>query len=470
MRIFLWILFASLLPSWDGLAEEDWQPAVGVDVREVARWPTDQVVLHDGRRLEGLIRQADSRRVELVEVGRKPGRPMYLLVRWIDREEIAQIQRLDTVERHELQRRIFAFRKRTKIAAALRQQIHLTVRSQDDVEHLHYEGPWFTLDSTADEPLTREVVVRVEQMMAGFRTFIRPQHEPPSPPRIVLLNTQQEYLAFQQRAALRIEHAAYFDVQKNEIIAGGELAALSQRLEEIRQHHRQLREKLEQRDEQLQTILTRLTHQLREAGHDEDVIRDLRKAARSEWKRKLREPKEAAIRLAERENEAIVQEKFRVLYHEAFHAYLENYVFDRTRYKVPAWLNEGLAQVFESGLLDAGLLRLDAPDPTRLASLQRELRGPQVLPLVELITAPAEEFLVQHGEQARRSNRLYLYSWGLAFYLIFEGRTLDSEALDRYLKIDSQIHDPVRRFEAMVDMPLDKFEAQWRQAMLQYRS
>jgi hypothetical protein len=306
-------------------------------------------------------------------------------------------------------------------------------------------------------------------MVAGFRTFIRPQHKPERPPRIVLLNSQPEYLAFQQRAGLAIQHAAYFDLRRNEVIAGGELAVLSQQLKEISQHHQQLLEKFQDREQELQRILARLTRQLREAGHDENVIRELRTAARNEWNRKLREPKEAAIRMAERENEALLRDKFRVLYHEAFHAYLENYVFDKAKYHVPRWMNEGLAQVFESGLLDAGLLRLDAPDPGLLTLLQEELRGPQVLPLVELLTAPVEQFLVQHGDEARRSNRLYLYSWGLAYYLIFEGRMLDSQALDQYLRVDAGARDPLQLFEAMVDMPIGKFEDQWREAMLDYR-
>ena len=43
---------------------------------------------------------------------------------------------------------------------------------------------------------------------------------------------------------------------------------------------------------------------------------------------------------------------FRRLAHEAFHAYLETYVYPRQAYDVPRWLNEGLAQTFEAGLLE----------------------------------------------------------------------------------------------------------------------
>ena len=60
------------------------------------------------------------------------------------------------------------------------------------------------------------------------------------------------------------------------------------------------------------------------------------------------------------------------LFHEAFHAYLENYVYPQTDHDVPRWLNEGLAQVFEGGQLESGSLRLDAPDTARLKLLQED--------------------------------------------------------------------------------------------------
>ncbi|NIP84408.1 MAG: hypothetical protein GTO03_02155, partial [Planctomycetales bacterium] len=135
-------------------------------------------------------------------------------------------------------------------------------------------------------------------------------------------------------------------------------------------------------------------------------------------------------------------------------------------YDVPRWLNEGLAQVFESGLWEAGVLRLDAPDPALLAALQADLQGAQPLPLGELLAAPVAQFLVRHGQQAGRSHRLYLYSWGLAYYLIFEGRLLDSAALEHYLGAGQGQGDPQARFEALVKMPLGKFQAQWRAAMV----
>ena len=158
------------------------------------------------------------------------------------------------------------------------------------------------------------------------------------------------------------------------------------------------------------------------------------------------------------------------LYHEAFHAYLENYVYPQADHDVPRWLNEGLAQVFEGGQLEYGSLRLDAPDANRLKALQQDLRSPQVLPLAELLTADESRFLVLHPGGAQASQRYYLYSWGLAYYLAFRQPILETPALDHYVEQAAGKRPPIERFEKLVGMPLAEFEANWRTEMLTMKS
>src|SRR6516225_9397706 len=45
---------------------------------------------------------------------------------------------------------------------------------------------------------------------------------------------------------------------------------------------------------------------------------------------------------------------FQTLYHEAFHAYLVNFVYPPEDGEAPRWLNEGLAQIFETAIVEAG--------------------------------------------------------------------------------------------------------------------
>ncbi len=74
---------------------------------------------------------------------------------------------------------------------------------------------------------------------------------------------------------------------------------------------------------------------------------------------------------------------FAQLYHEAFHAYVENYVCPPADVTLPHWLNEGLAQIFEAGQMEGDSLRIDAPDRKRLVQLQDDLRGEQPLKIEE---------------------------------------------------------------------------------------
>ena len=96
---------------------------------------------------------------------------------------------------------------------------------------------------------------------------------------------------------------------------------------------------------------------------------------------------------------------FTRLAHEAFHAYLETYVYPRQVYDVPRWLNEGLAQTFEVGLLESDSLRIDTPNAVALAQLQSDLRSARPLELSELLGAGSNTFLSAHtsaGEAASR--------------------------------------------------------------------
>jgi hypothetical protein len=133
---------------------------------------------------------------------------------------------------------------------------------------------------------------------------------------------------------------------------------------------------------------------------------------------------------------------------------------------VPRWLNEGLAQVFESVQLDGEVLRIDAADPDRL----RELRADGArLPLATLLNTRDQEFLAGELLGSRGGaavQRTYLYSWALAYYLAFQEYRLTGAAMEEYVAPQLAPSDPLARFERLVDMPLDEFEQRFRRAML----
>src|SRR5205814_206190 len=53
---------------------------------------------------------------------------------------------------------------------------------------------------------------------------------------------------------------------------------------------------------------------------------------------------------------AVRDRLFTRLYHEAFHAYLGTFVYPAREGTLPHWFNEGLAQIFETAIMEVGEL------------------------------------------------------------------------------------------------------------------
>jgi hypothetical protein len=86
--------------------------------------------------------------------------------------------------------------------------------------------------------------------------------------------------------------------------------------------------------------------------------------------------------------------------------------------------------------------------------------------LDDLLTADATQFISTHRNEAAQSSRLYLYSWGLAYFLTFEQPLLGTKKLEDYVRPDTTGLSAIERFETLVDMPLDQFQQRWRAAMM----
>jgi hypothetical protein len=173
-------------------------------------------------------------------------------------------------------------------------------------------------------------------------------------------------------------------------------------------------------------------------------------------------------------NERLFQEAtarlFQRLNHEAFHAYLANFVYPPDQADVPRWLNEGLAQIFETEIVEAGELRVGHPDRERTRRVQNLIRNDQLLGLTALLKSGPKQFLVEHATEKQLSDKHYLASWALAFYLTFERRLLGSKAMDDYVHALHGGSDPLAAFRELVGQPLEDFEKDFRAYLTKLRS
>ena len=253
------------------------------------------------------------------------------------------------------------------------------------------------------------------------------------------------------------------------VVVGSDLGRLAEQIAAAdREHQQQLKDEKLRHAAFLRQI-DELNRELEKQGLSKDERGKIVTAAKVRSDNQLVDL-EQRIKAAGRKNRAAfdqtLQQTLRRLYHEAFHAYLENYVYPRAEHDVPRWLNEGLAQIFEAGLLDADTLRVDAPTPQQLARLQGDLASNAPLSLAALLTAEPGAFLVPHRSDGLASEQHYLYSWGLAYYVTFQMSLLGTAGLDRYVApLTNDASDPIARFEKLAGMRLDAFERQWRRHM-----
>jgi hypothetical protein len=430
-----------------------------------------------GRVLRGLIVSENIDSVDFMEIRRPPGRRMFLIMQWrYPQEKIDEVVRLPDPQRQQLEQLIHDFK-----SAEAPPQIEMTRGGDGGSATWHCEiatllpadsgaAGKLIVDSTAEEQTTRLSILRIEQIFAAYAEILPPRRARPAAPlQINLFGAMQQYHDFLDGQGLRLENPAVYIPAKNLLAAGSELSAYAEQLKDVRRRHAELHKEYDDLAKRMPGYLVQFRKDLAAGGYSKDEQSRFARAAENRWK-KQQDELDQQIHSAEQKNfdefNRVTQRMFVRLFHEAFHAYLENYVYPQADHDVPRWLNEGLAQVFEGGQLESGSLRLDAPDAARLKLLQQDLRSPQVLSLAELLTADQGRFLVLHPGGVQASQRYYLYSWGLAYYLAFRQPLLETPALDRYVDPAAAKQSPIERFQTLVNMPLAEFEANWRGEIL----
>lgn len=430
----------------------------------IGHWDLERLELRDHRELRGYIESEDPYWLHLVQIERPAGRPMHLVIRPVKRDLVAEVDRLEAHQRAKLRERIEAFRNRATIEAARADAVELALVTRAGDHFLRYRGKWFTLESDLDEPVTRQIIVRLEQVFTAYRQVLPPRTKPTRPLTVKVFGSMGAYEDFLKRAAIRVPRPACFVEDDNLVAAGSRMKLVAAQLTKIEARHARLQAQLDKLRAELRGRLKEAGENLRRQGVPPAQIRKLALRETAQLQREI-DDIENELKKCARENartfDRFMADVFSRLYHEAFHAYLENYVYPHDRFDVPRWLNEGLAVTFERGQLESDTLRVDAPNPAALEQLQKDLRGDRPLSLAALLSAPARAF-VENGS----AKLLYAHSWGVAYYLTFERNLLAAPALDRYVQPSAAEMPPVERFEQFVGQPLAEFERGWREYVL----
>ena len=425
-------------------------------------WPLDEVTLRNGARFQGLILKETPAATDFRVVIRKPGRPTMTLTTSFTAREVAAVRRLGEADRVILQAKLAELDPRGDGERKQMEALELA-----DADWLgkpgaarRYASERFVLVSGASEEVTRRAAVRLEQIYAAFTRFLPPRRTPERPTAVLLAGRVEDYRQLLGRDAPPVLNAAIYDPAANRVVCGSDLREFDEQLTASRAKHKLGRARLDEYEAELRTLYRQSKPEL-----DRHLVAVQRERDR--------------LREADRQNslafDRATRRLFALLYHEAFHSYLATSVYPpatpeevragRGPGELPRWLNEGLAQVFETAVVEAGELRVGHADPERLERAQALFRAKP--PSVgEVLRAGPVQYLAAHSGQKSDASRAYLVSWAVTFHLTFERRVLGTPEFTKYLETVNTGGEPVAAFEAWVGQDLPAFEAELREAVL----
>lgn len=455
------------LPGWLGVVLAvlgSGPPLRGADVPGADDWQYDVVRLRDGDRLRGLVVEQDADHVLIHCVRRNPGRPTIVSPIRLDAGDVVKVDRLDDEHRTELRRRLTGLLRQRRM---LMEQIKLldpdargTAPAEETVklhkvpwvlpgrgEALGYQSAHFRLVSNAQPRIVRLAAIQLEQVYDAYARCLPARVTKAVPTTIILTRSLTDYRALARGPGRSLLNPAFYDPARNRIVCGNDFQALCEELRQTRRRHEKLTADLNAREKELARVY----------GGKGRIPRDLRQP--------LEEARKKIRTVEARNNAAFDQTRNRLferLYHEAFHAYLANFVYPPRAESVPRWLNEGLAQIVETAIFEVGELRVGHADPRRLAAVRAALKRGTLLPVADLLRSGSKQFVIAHAGDRQLSDRSYLASWALAYYLTFERKLLRTRAFDDYIHALGRGTNPVEAFRTLVGQPLPQFEKQFR--------
>lgn len=410
-----------------------------------ATWAYDTIRLVNGSTFRGLLLGDDGPAVRFRVVTRAPGRPTVTLTTEFPKSNVMEITRLTDADRATLRARLAELDptgqgERERMASLAFTPAPWLGKAEGARQ---YESDDFTLVSTAPEDLTRRAAVRLEQLAAAFRRFLPSRAERPKPTAVYLAPTPAEFRALLGPTAPPFANPAVFDVMGNRIVCGSDLQRFGAELTGSVLHHERQRIAIDRYEAE---------------------VRKLYRDSKPDLERFLATCREQRLKLAvaeaanDRAFDAATKRLFGTLYHELFHAYAANAAFPDA--DLPRWLNEGLAQLFESAVVEAGELRVDHADADRLKAVREFVRpgGPGLMSWAELLRADANGFLVKHTDTTAATDRAYATAWLAAHDLLFRRHALGTETFVTYRKAVKAGTDPAKAFETWTGLTTDEYD------------
>jgi hypothetical protein len=423
----------------------------------------DRLVLTSGSRFEGLVVEEQPQQIRFQYLERKPGVRTLVFDTYFERGEIASLSKAQEPGRSRAKKVIENLRLAKEREEAKTREIKLVAAPWVSDPPLpregvrggswRYQGSYFILHSNAQDDLIRLICVRLDEIFAAYVKTLGRRQEAARPTNILIFASLAEYQGWQQKRGMQFLNPAVYDPAANPIIVGCDLGRLGTELAALRKKNEE---------------------QLREIGiQKEKLSKHFQGQPPASQLRQLQSLHRQVQSVGAENEKTLAQLQtafFATLYHEAFHAYLDNWVYPAAQFEVPRWLNEGLAQLFESSFVEIGELRIGRIDPARLQSIQDEVRRGRFLTLRDILLSPPQQFFARHTLEAFEADRQYAAAWALAHFLTYDLKLLDSPRMPEYLQRRTPPAEPVAAFEKLTGLTIQQCEARWLDYLLRLRT
>lgn len=349
-----------------------------------------------------------------------------------------------------------------------RTQKELKNEKYQDTHALRYNGKWFSLLSTMKEEFVVIAIDQLNERFDAFEKILPPVTQPGRTIEILLLDNKDAYEQRLKVMNIVVQNRGIFAPKVNQIVTYSDLALLQKKLDQVRAENLAEGKRIALLEEKNREKLLEDRRKIGAGAPRQVILEEARKRAA----RIAQEKRESTQRIKTRNREMEelkkreVNSTLQTLYHEAFHAYLHNFIYPKSQQEnqVPRWIEEGLAQIFEA---NTQVTRLKV-DYDRLKQLKANLESKSPFELFTVLTAKQKDFLhIEDSNQKEKEKLLYLYSWGVAYYILTPSAKIEfsTKALDQYREKVKQGKD-LEGFEAFTGMPFAEFEKKWKKAIL----
>lgn len=324
------------------------------------------------------------------------------------------------------------------------------------------------LVSTASAEVTRRTADHLRGRLKQYRQFLPPRAELKTKDRaeikIKLYGTSAAYRAAVAMYGLHVENPACYLWEPSLIFLGFDGAKYDDVLAAAEARSADLERKRVEAARRFADTKKEEAQRFQRDNVAAQVRHDISYRSQQEFNRAKAAAKQQQDEADEKNRKLFDEATDRLLAladHELFHAYVQTEVYSQADGGLPAWLDEGLAQLVEHAVRRDDALGFSVRAPALKQRLRDALKQGDPPTAASLIESHDKHYLLADRRETDAVRRRYLFAWALAQLLVETKRLTPRDGLDRY--VVDHLDDPSAAFARFTKKSPAEFEKEWRE-------